>query len=333
MDHPAHEEQMRSISRWLVAGAAGATLASCALAGGGGGAANVPRAADGEPYRLVWADEFDGDGPLDPAKWGFESGFVRNQELQWYQQENAARRNGILVIEGRRERKPNPRYVAPSASGAAPAGAAPNRGRAWANREFIDYTSSSINTRGRQAWLSGRFEIRAKIDVRRGSWPAFWTLGTRGPWPANGEVDIIEFYDDTLLFNVAWGGATGATWNSVKVRRDRFPAGWENQFHVWRMDWDERSIRLFLDDSLMNTQDLAVTINAPRSGPPAANPAMENPFRWPAYLLVNQAIGGQHGGDPATTAMPISYEVDYVRVYQTKAQVEATARASSPAAR
>jgi hypothetical protein len=83
----------------------------------------------------------------------------------------------------------------------------------------------------------------------------------------------------------------------------------------------------------MNTQDLAVTINAPRTGPPGNNPPMENPFRWPAYILVNQAIGGQHGGDPANTAMPIRYEVDYVRVYQTAAQVEATARASAPGAR
>ena len=38
---------------------------------------------------LVWSDEFDVDGPLDPAKWAFEKGFVRNEELQWYQPENA----------------------------------------------------------------------------------------------------------------------------------------------------------------------------------------------------------------------------------------------------
>jgi beta-glucanase (GH16 family) len=279
------------------------------------------RAADGEPYHLVWSDEFTGDGPLDPAHWGYETGFVRNQELQWYQPENAVRVNGVLVIEGRREHKPNPRYVAPSATTTASPLASR---RAWANREFIDYTSASVNTRGKHAWRYGRFEMRARIDVRRGSWPAFWTLGTHGPWPANGEIDIMEFYDDTLLFNVAWGGANGAVWNSVKVRRDRLPAGWADRFHVWRMDWDEHAIRLFLDDSLMNTQDLGRTINAPRSGAPGANPAMENPFHGPAYLLVNQAIGGQHGGDPATTRLPLRYEVDYVRVYQTAAQMEAT---------
>jgi beta-glucanase (GH16 family) len=229
----------------------------------------------------------------------------------------------MLVIEGRREHKPNPRYVAPSAANASPNA---NR-RAWANREFIDYTSSSINTRGKHAWLYGRFEIRARIDVRTGSWPAFWTLGARGPWPANGEIDIMEFYDDTLLFNVAWGGATGATWNSKKVRLDRFPADWATKFHVWRMDWDERAIRLFLDDSLMNEQSLSATINAPRSGSGGAAPAMDNPFHGPAYILINQAMGGQHGGDPAKTPLPLRYEVDWVRVWQTPEQVEATREA------
>ncbi|MFL5616880.1 MAG: family 16 glycosylhydrolase [Gemmatimonadaceae bacterium] len=282
-------------------------------------------APNDEPYALVWSDEFTGDGPLDPAHWSFENGFVRNQELQWYQPENAARVNGMLVIEGRRERKPNPRYVAPPSSASAPT-TNPAR-RAWANREFIDYTSASVNTRGKHAWVYGRFEMRARIDVRTGSWPAFWTLGARGPWPANGEIDIMEFYDDTLLFNVAWGGATGAKWNSKKVRLDRFLADWATKFHVWRMDWDERAIRLFLDDSLMNEQSLATTINAPRSGFAGATPAMENPFHGPAYILINQAMGGQHGGDPAKTQLPLRYEVDWVRVYQTRGQVEATRKA------
>ena len=282
-------------------------LASCATTHAGGAAA---RAANGEPYRLVWSDEFDGFGPVDSTSWGFERGFVRNQELQWYQPENAVRRNGVLVIEGRREHKLNPRYVAPGASSAT---ATPDR-RAWANREFIEYTSSSINTRGKHAWRYGRFEMRAKIDVRTGSWPAFWTLGTVGPWPSNGEIDIMEFYDDTLLFNVAWGGANGAKWNSVKMRRDRLPADWADHFHVWRMDWDERAIRLYLDDVLMNTQDLTATINVSRPGAPP------NPFHEPAYILVNQAMGGQHGGDPAKSELPLRYEVDWVRVYQTESQ-------------
>ncbi|HEX7979056.1 MAG TPA: glycoside hydrolase family 16 protein [Gemmatimonadaceae bacterium] len=273
--------------------------------------ASTPATPSADGYRLVWSDEFTGDGPLDPADWGYENGFVRNQELQWYQPENARRVNGMLVIEGRREHKPNPRYVAPSANGAAATNA--NR-RPWANREFIDYTSASVNTRGKHAWRYGRFEVRARIPVRTGAWPAFWALGTRGAWPANGEIDIMEFYDDTLLFNVAWAGADKPVWNSRKVRLDQFPPNWANQFHVWRMDWDERAIKLYLDDSLMNVQDLSRTINA--SHPGGATPSPENPFHEPAYLLLNLAMGGQHGGDPAKSELPLRYEVDWVRVWQ-----------------
>ena len=41
------------------------------------------------PYTLVWSDEFNGTGAVDPANWSFENGFVRNEEQQWYQPDNA----------------------------------------------------------------------------------------------------------------------------------------------------------------------------------------------------------------------------------------------------
>jgi len=61
-------------------------------------------------YQLVWSDEFNNTGPPDPANWGYERGFVRNEEFQWYQPENARCIDGKLVIEARRERVENPRY-------------------------------------------------------------------------------------------------------------------------------------------------------------------------------------------------------------------------------
>ncbi len=62
-------------------------------------------------WKLVWSDEFDKDGKPDPARWTYETGFVRNQELQWYQPDNAWCEKGFLIIEGRRERVKNPRFV------------------------------------------------------------------------------------------------------------------------------------------------------------------------------------------------------------------------------
>lgn len=45
------------------------------------------RAQSDSEYKLVWADEFEEDGPPDPKNWVLEKGFVRNNEAQWYQRE------------------------------------------------------------------------------------------------------------------------------------------------------------------------------------------------------------------------------------------------------
>jgi beta-glucanase (GH16 family) len=254
---------------------------------------SVPPAA----YSLVWADEFDADGAPNPRNWAYESGFVRNQELQWYQPENARVAGGYLVIEARRERQASPRSEAGSSDS--------RRGR-----EFAEYTSSSLMTRGLHAWQYGYFEMRARIDTRAGLWPAWWTLGTSGRWPHNGEIDIMEYYRGNLLANAAWGGATRgrAIWDDVRKPVASLGTDWSSLFHVWRMLWDEKSIRLSVDDVWLNDIDLEGTTNQDGSG--------VNPFRQPHYMIVNLAIGGTQGGDPSATTFPVKYEIDYVRVYQ-----------------
>jgi beta-glucanase (GH16 family) len=249
-------------------------------------------------YELVWSDEFDRDGWPDPRNWTYERGFVRNNEHQWYQADNAVVQNGQLVIEARRESKSNPTFQQGSTD--------------WRrSRERVEYTSSSLSTRGLHSFRYGRFEMRARIDVRPGMWPAFWTLGDVGRWPANGEIDIMEYYRDSLLANVAWGSAVAdkAVWDDSRTALSALgDASWSNKFHVWRMDWDENEIRLYVDDVLLNTTDLHTTNNADGSG--------KNPLQQPHYIIVNLAIGGNNGGDPSATKFPARFEIDYVRVYQ-----------------
>jgi beta-glucanase (GH16 family) len=245
---------------------------------------------------LVWADEFDRDGRPDSAKWTFERGFVRNQELQWYRPENARVENGHLVIEARRERLPNPAFDSTSHD--------------WRlRRPHAEYTSASLTTRGPHNWQYGRFEMRGRIDVRPGLWPAFWTVGDSGRWPASGEIDIMEYYDGVLLANVAWADGSGRPkWDSSRRPvAELGGAAWADDYHVWRMDWDEREIRLYVDDLLLNSTPLDSTFNG-AGGPP-------NPLRQPHHVILNLAIGGTQGGDPSGTQFPARFEVDYVRVY------------------
>ena len=251
-------------------------------------------------YDLVWADEFNRDGPPDTANWRYEKGFVRNEEAQWYGEENARVENGLLVIEARRENKPNPGYVEGSGD--------------WRkSRKAIVYTSSSINTRGKKTWQYGRFVMRGKIDIGPGLWPAWWTLGVEGQWPRNGEIDIMEYYRGKLLANVATGTATPykAEWFSNTFPVDSLGGkDWAEKFHVWRMDWDENSLALFLDDILLNRVELSKLVNKDGSG--------INPFKQPHYMLLNLAMGGMNGGAIDDRNFPNRFEVDYVRVYQKR---------------
>jgi beta-glucanase (GH16 family) len=253
---------------------------------------------DEKEYTLVWAEEFDIDGPPNPDNWSFEEGFVRNQELQWYQKQNAFVENGLLVIEGRRDTFPNPQYD-------------PENGH-WRNRrEFVHYSSSSIRTDGNHAWRYGIFEIRAKIITEPGLWPAIWTVGEGHEWPQGGEIDIMEFYKGQILANAAWAGTQRwqAVWDSYKLPVSELGEGWSDEFHIWKMEWTHDFIKIYVDDRLLNTVPLGGTIN--KRG------TIVNPFRETQQVLIlNLAIGGQSGGDPSNTEFPSRYEVDYVRVYQ-----------------
>ncbi|GHV02091.1 hypothetical protein FACS1894159_10690 [Bacteroidia bacterium] len=256
-------------------------------------------------FRLVWSDEFDREGQPDSAVWSYENGFVRNEEHQWYQSDNARCGNGILTIEARREQVVNPNFDGASSD--------------WKkNRQYAGYTSACIKTIGKKEFLYGRFEVRAKIPTASGSWPAIWTLGNSMTWPSCGEIDIMEYYRignvPHILANTAWGTDSpgNARWDSATIPfshfTDRDP-DWADKFHVWRMDWDEDAIRLYLDDELLNETLLEETSNG-------AHGNYANPFRQPHYLLLNLAIGGHHGGTPNEVAFPLKYEIDYVRVYQ-----------------
>ena len=92
--------------------------------------ASAAAAQTSDAWKLVWSDEFDREGRPDPAKWSYETWFVRNQELQWYQPENAWCEKGLLIIEGRRERKKNPNFEPASQN--------------WkTNGEYAGYTSAA----------------------------------------------------------------------------------------------------------------------------------------------------------------------------------------------
>jgi beta-glucanase (GH16 family) len=253
-------------------------------------------------WELVWSDEFDRDGLPDPARWTYEEGFVRNQELQYYTRaraENARVQGGVLILEARRERYPNPLFLPGS--------------KDWRRaREFAEYTSASVTTEGKASWRYGRIEVRARLPTGRGLWPAIWMLGVNRRevgWPRCGEIDIMENvgYDPELIHANIHTEAYNHVRGTNKGDRIRVEKPWAD-FHVYALEWTPERLDFFVDDRKYFTYENE------RAGPAAW------PFDQPFYLILNVAVGGSWGGrqgvDPEV--FPQRMEVDYVRVYQRR---------------
>jgi beta-glucanase (GH16 family) len=243
-------------------------------------------------YKLIWSDEFKVNGRPSSNDWGYEKGFVRNKEAQYYSDSdgNSEVRDGCLVITARK------------------------------NHDGHPYTSSSLHTRNRHHFMYGRFEIRAKIPTSPGCWPAIWTVGNKLDWPMGGEIDLMEFYDKSILANAAWSDnkAWTAVWDSKKIPITKWTTkdkSWLEKYHVWRMDWNYNFINLYLDGELLNSINLDETFNRGWQG------NTDNPFRnqgsdFGQYFILNLALGGTNGGTIDDRAFPIEYKIDYIRAYQ-----------------
>jgi beta-glucanase (GH16 family) len=251
-------------------------------------------------WKLVWSDEFDQPGLPNPARWTYETGFIRNNEAQYYTKErleNARVENGMLVIEGRKEKFKNPEF-APDKKG--------RRGQ-----EFAEYTSASITSKGKASWTYGRIEVKAKLPKGRGTWPAIWmlgtSLGTESRWPACGEIDIMEFVGHNP--GVVHANVHTAKYNHTKGNgkgdKLKLPDA-SDAFHVYAFEWYPDRLEFFVDDQHY------FTYKNEGSGPDAW------PFDKGQYLILNLALGGAWGGQQGIddSIFPQKFLIDYVRVYE-----------------
>jgi beta-glucanase (GH16 family) len=262
-------------------------LLPTAVGCGSGASAAAPVTPSPTPapagWTLVFADEFETPGSLDPTKWGYEIGYIANDEKQYYtsRSENARVEDGTLVIEARRER--------------------------WMG---YDYTSARLNTKGRAEFLYGKVEVRAKLPTGRGTWPAIWMLGAsidQVGWPTCGEIDIMENvgFDPLTIVASVHTAAYNHTQGTQKNATITLAAPWAD-FHVYAIEWYADRVDGFVDGQKY------FTFRNEGTG------SRVWPFDKPQYLLLNLAIGGSWGGQKGIddSLFPHRYLIDYVRIYQ-----------------
>jgi beta-glucanase (GH16 family) len=235
-------------------------------------------------YELIWSEEFNYTGLPDSTKWSYETGYLRNNEKQYYtyqRAENARVEDGMLVIESRKE-----------------------------NWKDFAYTSASINTLGKDSFpVNSRIEIRAKLPKGKGMWPALWMMGTditSVDWPACGEIDIMEYLGRTpgvIYGTFHWQDASRTDSSLHRQRGDstRIKDATES-FHVYGVERTPEKLTFFVDDNYFFEFLSDSTVK-------------NDLFNHPYYLLINTAVGGDWGGDIDTTIFPQRYYIDWVRVF------------------
>ncbi len=230
---------------------------------------------------LVWSDEFDVDGPPDATKWTYDigAGGWGNGESQYYTNstDNAVVQGGMLRITA----------IAEDFGGS-------------------NYTSARLKTEDLFEFTYGRIEVRARLPVSGGTWPAIWMLGedyASNIWPACGEIDIMEHVGNNV------GHVLGTTHSpngfaGTAIGGDIDVPDATTEFHVYGVEWRPDEVIFYLDGEPYFTY-APLTID-------------ENsfPFDSDYFMILNIAMGGTLGGaiDPGFTQDTM--EIDYVRVYQ-----------------
>jgi beta-glucanase (GH16 family) len=248
---------------------------------------------------LVWSDEFDTNGGINTTRWFPQTQLPNgnswyNGELQHYtnRQVNSTINNGILSIIAKRETFTD-------------------------QGKTKQYTSARLNSKF--SFKYGRVEVRAKLPVGAGTWPAIWMLGKNiiepggfwtssfgtASWPACGEIDIMEHWgtNQNVVSSAVHHPINGNLAVDEYVSNAQNKPGVSTDFHIYAMEWDAQKITFSVDGINHLTY----------------NPPVKNQYTWPfnaeQYILLNVAI------EPSVTAgfVQSAMDVDYVRVYQQTA--------------
>ena len=250
---------------------------------------------DSIEYTLIWNDEFDGSGAIDPSKWFHQTQLPNgnswfNNELQHYTNrlDNSYVSDGTLKIVAKKETYTD-------------------------QGQTKEYTSARLNSK--YAFTYGKVEVKAKLPEGVGTWPAIWMLGqnisepgaywqTLGygttSWPHCGEIDIMEHWGANQNY-VQSALHTPSSYGATINHGGQYISNATTQFNVYTLEWTSEQMIFSVNGYVHYTY----------------NPDIQNsetwPFDSPQYLLMNIAIEPSIASSFTETEM----ELDYVRIYET----------------
>ena len=236
-------------------------------------------------YHLVWHDEFNEGTTLNSKDWTHEvqnAGWV-NHELQTYVNGQADGKRVTELVDGRLHIN------------------------CFKGSDGKIY-SGRVYAKVKEGWTYGYIEASIKLPKGKGTWPAFWMMPVHfRSWPADGEIDIMEevgYHPDYVSSSLHANAHVHS--NGTQVTHEMHCPGAEGEFHKYAIEWTHDKITTFVDGKVQ------LTYNNRGLG------RDDWPYDDPFYVILNLAWGGDWGGSQGVdeSALPVTMEVDYVRVFQ-----------------
>jgi beta-glucanase (GH16 family) len=262
---------------------------------------------DGTPWVCTFDDEFDastGDAnSLNLSKWtpqvtatsAYTTGPTTSPACYLNSPNNISVANGYLSLTARK-------LAAPTNCG-------------WFSTQ---YTAGMVSTVSGFQQTYGRFEVRAKLPqtTAKGLQETLWLWPTNatkyGAWPGSGEIDFAEFYSQYadreipyIHYNYNPATVNAATNTNIVTNYTSCMIDY-TAFNDYAVEWQPGTITLSYNGKTCLVDHYVAT------GLTGAQP-----FDQPFFLALTQALGvGANAFDPATTPLPATTEVDYVRVWK-----------------
>jgi beta-glucanase (GH16 family) len=248
----------------------------------------------GVPWRCTFADDFSGTA-LDAAKW--QPLTTANSNLRggtdcWVDNnKNISVGDGNLRLTSRRE---DSSFTCTAANGTS---------------FDTEVSSGSVTTFGRFSQTYGRWDIRARFPnvTLPGSQGALWLTpykNTYGAWPLSGEIDIAEFYSlypDRVVPYIHY--KLSSPDSTVTNTRCFVADPWN--FHIYSLVWSSGRLVISIDGA--TCVDHKIHAEPPLSG--------SQPFDKPFVVNLTQTMGMGNNAPIEGTPLPLTTEVDYVRVW------------------
>lgn len=243
-----------------------------------------------EDRLLIWHDEFEGDS-LNTDNWKYEIGYYRNNEPQYYKEENVEVSNSICKITAKKE------TVIDESTG-----------------KTYNWTSGSIQTANKKMFRKGRVEAKIRFSNIGGEWGAFWLLGFGAPWSICGETDICEIWgtgENKGTYNIHYVESScsnktlGATKYNLKI----------TDWNIFAAEIDADNITFYLNGNqvgVFNHTDPNINYfyNA------GSSDSMLNPFlTLQKYIKLNLALQPEDSANYPQGSEDRIMEIDWVRVY------------------